>query len=160
MKSSNTSTLKSPSGPVGAATAPFANPLVFLFLGGFLLAAAVEHCGLHRRLAYVTVRLMGTAPRRLVLGFMLASGFLSMWLSNTATVVLLLPVLIELLIGKSDRPFVGDPAGVVQDVAFAQTQEVVELADPFRHVHRPAIQGLQLGELLLDALALEGGQTT
>ena len=84
-------------GDIGAAAAHYANPLVFLFFGGFLLAAAVQRWGLHRRLAYAAVRAMGTEPRRLVLGFMLASGLLSMWISNTAAVVLMLPVAVSVI---------------------------------------------------------------
>ena len=77
--------------------APFANPLVFLFLGGFMLAMAVERWGLHRRFAYRVVAAVGTEPRRLVLGFMLAVAVLSMWISNTAAVVLMLPVAVSVI---------------------------------------------------------------
>jgi solute carrier family 13 (sodium-dependent dicarboxylate transporter), member 2/3/5 len=77
---------------IAAAAAPYSNPLVFLFFGGFLLAAGIKRWGLHRRIAYGVVRRIGTDPRRLILGFMVASGFLSMWISNTAAVLLLLPV--------------------------------------------------------------------
>lgn len=71
---------------------PYSNPLVFLFLGGFLLSAGIRRSGLHRRLAFAVVRMIGTEPHRLVLGFMVASGLLSMWISNTSAVVLMLPV--------------------------------------------------------------------
>ena len=74
------------------AAAPYANPLVFLFLGGFLLAAGLQRWGLHRQIAFAMLRWLGGSPRRLVLGFMLASAFMSIWISNTATVLLLLPV--------------------------------------------------------------------
>jgi len=80
-----------------AASVPYANPLVFLFLGGFLLAAAVQRWGLHRRLAYAAVRMIGSEPRRLVLGFMVGTAFLSLWLSNTATVVLMLPIAVSII---------------------------------------------------------------
>lgn len=79
-------------GDVTTAAAAYANPLVFLFLGGFLLAAGINRWGLHRRLAYSVVSAIGTEPRRLVLGFMVACGMLSMAISNTAAVVLMLPV--------------------------------------------------------------------
>lgn len=79
-------------GEITTAAAPYANPLVFLFLGGFLLSAGVKRWGLHRRLAYSVVQAIGTEPRRLVLGFMVATGTISMWISNTAAVVLMLPV--------------------------------------------------------------------
>lgn len=87
---------------IAAATAPYANPLVFLFLGGFLLAAGVKRWGLHRRLAFWAVQAIGTEPRRLVLGFMVASGFLSMWISNTAAVVLMLPVAVSIIAMAED----------------------------------------------------------
>lgn len=72
--------------PVAAATAPFAHELIFLFMGGFLIALAMQRWGLHRRIA-LRVAGIGLQPRRLVLGFMVATAFLSMWISNTATTV-------------------------------------------------------------------------
>ena len=74
------------------ASAPYANRLVFLFLGGFLLAVAIERWELHRRIALLTIALVGTSPRRIVLGFMVATAFLSMWVSNTATAMLMTPI--------------------------------------------------------------------
>jgi sodium-dependent dicarboxylate transporter 2/3/5 len=65
---------------------------ITLFLGGFLLALAMERSELHRRIAWRVVRIAGTSPRRLVLGFFAASALLSMWVSNTATALLLMPV--------------------------------------------------------------------
>ncbi len=76
---------------VRAATAPYGHELVYLLMGGFLIALAMQRWGLHRRIALHTVLLVGTRPTRLVAGFMIASAFLSMWISNTATVVMLLP---------------------------------------------------------------------
>ena len=70
--------------PMPQASAPYANDIVFLSMGGFLIAVAMERSGLHRRIALRIVSIVGTQPRRLVLGFMLASAFLSMWISNTA----------------------------------------------------------------------------
>lgn len=78
--------------PIGDAAAPYANPIIYLFLGGFLLAGAMQRSGLHRRIALTVVAAVGTGPRRLVLGFMLATAFLSMWVSNTATTVMMLPI--------------------------------------------------------------------
>lgn len=80
-----------------AAAAPYANPVVFLFFGGFVLARAVERWGLHRRVALHVVRAAGTRPARLVGGFMLASAALSMWISNTATAIMMLPIGISLI---------------------------------------------------------------
>jgi len=84
-------------GDIAAAAASYGNPLVFLFLGGLMLAAAVQRWGLHARLAHAVVRAIGTGPQRLVLGFMLASALLSMWISNTAAVVLMLPVAVSVI---------------------------------------------------------------
>ena len=74
------------------AAAPYANPVIFLFLGGFLLAAAMERSGLHRRVALAVVARAGASPRRLVLGFMAATAFVSLWISNTATAAMMLPI--------------------------------------------------------------------
>ncbi|HSF16674.1 MAG TPA: DASS family sodium-coupled anion symporter [Vicinamibacteria bacterium] len=79
-------------GSASESSAPYANHLVFLFLGGFMLAQAMQRWGLHRRIALQIVRRVGTSPPRLVLGFMCASGFLSMWVSNTATVAMMMPI--------------------------------------------------------------------
>lgn len=65
---------------------------VFLFLGGFLVALAIERSGLHRRVALSIVYVMGDNPAKLLLGFMVATGLMSMWISNTATTLLMLPI--------------------------------------------------------------------
>lgn len=72
--------------------ANYGHPLIFLFLGGFLLAAAMQHVGLHRRIALKIVNWVGTSPARIILGFMLATAFLSMWISNTATTIMMFAV--------------------------------------------------------------------
>ena len=82
---------------IGRATAPYANPLIFLFLGGFLLGLAVQRFGLHRRIALTILLRVGTSPRTLIGGFMLASALLSMWISNTATAIMMLPIGISVL---------------------------------------------------------------
>ncbi len=78
-------------GGIKEATSPYGHGLIFLFLGGFLLAGAMERHGLHRRIALLTIRAMGSSPGRLVAGFMVAVAFLSMWVSNTAAVVMMMP---------------------------------------------------------------------
>jgi sodium-dependent dicarboxylate transporter 2/3/5 len=70
----------------------YVNSIIFLFLGGFLIAIAIESWNLHRRIALKIILFFGTKPSRLLLGFMVASAFLSMWISNTATALMMLPV--------------------------------------------------------------------
>src|SRR5690606_14479964 len=77
---------------IGEATAPYARDLVFLFLGGFLLALAMQRWGLDRRIALSTLRLVGTRPAGMIGGFMLVTATLSMWVSNTATAAMMLPI--------------------------------------------------------------------
>lgn len=74
------------------AAAPYADPIIYLFVGGFILAMAVERWGLHRRLALGVVGVVGTSPRALVAGFLIGAGALSMWISNTATALIYIPI--------------------------------------------------------------------
>lgn len=74
------------------AGAPYASATIFLFMGGFLIALALQRWNLHRRLALMVVKAIGTSPKRIILGFMIATGVLSMWVSNTATAVVMLPI--------------------------------------------------------------------
>jgi len=73
-------------------TAPYANPIIYLFLGGFLIAVTIEKWQLHQRIALHTVRLTGTSSNRVILGFMLATALLSMWISNTATTMMMMTI--------------------------------------------------------------------
>ena len=95
--------------PIGGVTANYAHHLVFLFLGGFWIAAAVERCGLHRRIALNVLRLTGPRADHLVFGFMAATAMLSMWLSNTATTMMMLPIAIAVIsrLGSSSHPAFG-----------------------------------------------------
>ncbi|MDX1634454.1 MAG: DASS family sodium-coupled anion symporter [Marinobacter sp.] len=77
---------------IKAATTPYANPLIFLFLGGFTIGLAMQRWNLHKRIALATLLAVGSAPRRQIAGFMLATAFLSMWVSNTATSIMMLPI--------------------------------------------------------------------
>ena len=77
--------------------APYASDTIYLFMGGFVLALAMQRWNLHTRIALAIVLLVGTSPRRLVAGFMVATGFLSMWVSNTATAIMMLPVGLSVL---------------------------------------------------------------
>ena len=79
------------------AAAPYAHPVIFLFLGGFMLGLAIEKWNLHRRIALNIVRMTGTSGDRIVLGFILATGLLSMWLSNTATTMMMFPIALSVI---------------------------------------------------------------
>ncbi|GAA1472778.1 DASS family sodium-coupled anion symporter [Corynebacterium felinum] len=78
-------------------SAPYASPTIFLFMGGFILALGMQRWNLHRRLALSVVLAVGTKPKQLIAGFMIATGFLSMWVSNTATAVVMLPIGVSVL---------------------------------------------------------------
>ncbi|MEO8408996.1 MAG: DASS family sodium-coupled anion symporter [Propionivibrio sp.] len=80
-----------------AVAANYGHPLIFLFLGGFLIAAAMQRWGLHRRIALSIVKRVGTSPGGIIGGFMLATAFLSMWISNTATAVMMYAVGISVI---------------------------------------------------------------
>jgi sodium-dependent dicarboxylate transporter 2/3/5 len=75
-----------------ATTSAYANHLIYLFMGGFLIAVTMQKWNLHRRIAMHTLRAAGVSPNRIILGFMLATALLSMWISNTATTMMLLPI--------------------------------------------------------------------
>ena len=82
---------------LNAAAAPFANPVVFLLFGGFLIALAVERWNLHRRISFHIILRVGSRPLNLVGGVMLATAAISMWISNTATTVMMLPIATSLI---------------------------------------------------------------
>jgi solute carrier family 13 (sodium-dependent dicarboxylate transporter), member 2/3/5 len=83
--------------PLGEAAASYANPLIFLFLGGFLLALGLQRWGTERRLALLVLRVAGTEPRVVVGAFMVVTAGLSMWVSNTATVAMMLPIALSVV---------------------------------------------------------------
>ena len=80
-----------------AVAATYFNDVIFLFMGGFLVSLAMEKWDLHRRIAYNILCFTGTSPARILLGFMLASFFLSMWISNTATAMMMLPIAMAII---------------------------------------------------------------
>ncbi len=91
---------------IGDTTSAYGHPLVFLYIGGFLLAIAIEKTGLHQRIAINIIRSMGIKLDKIILGFMISTGFLSMWISNTATAVMMLPIglaIIKVASGKEDE---------------------------------------------------------
>lgn len=77
---------------IKAVSAPYANPLVYMFLAGFILASAMQRWNLHRRIALSIVTQMGPHPSRIILGFMLACALLSMWMNNTAVCMMMMPI--------------------------------------------------------------------
>jgi sodium-dependent dicarboxylate transporter 2/3/5 len=82
---------------LGDTTASYGHKYVFLFMGGFMLAVAIEKWGLHKRIALHIIRIIGTNIYTIVLGFMVATAFLSMWISNTATTVMILPMAVSII---------------------------------------------------------------
>ncbi|WP_235357024.1 SLC13 family permease [Bacillus alveayuensis] len=77
---------------VGTTTSSYGNDVIFLFMGGFLIALTMERWNLHKRIALSIISMIGTNMERLVFGFMLATAFLSMWISNTATAMMMVPI--------------------------------------------------------------------
>lgn len=103
--------------------ASYANNNIFLFMGGFILALGVQRWGLHRRIALQIVRVIGTNPSRMVLGFMLATAFLSMWISNTATALMMLPIALAVIVSldtsAGDRETGGFAPALLLGVAYS-----------------------------------------
>lgn len=84
-------------GTIQATAAPFASPIIYLFFGGFLIALAMQRWNLHRRVAINLIAVMGTRPTRIIAGFLLASALVSMWVSNTATALMMLPIALSVV---------------------------------------------------------------
>ena len=84
-------------GSIGQISALYSHPLIFMFLGGFLLSLAMERCRLHQRIALNTMHFMGKNAKFQVGGLMLVTAFLSMWMSNTATAVMMLPIALSII---------------------------------------------------------------
>ncbi len=76
---------------------PYANPMIFLFMGGFIIAIAMQEWGLHRRIALNIIMIIGSRPRSIIAGFMVSAMFLSMWVSNTAATMMMLPIALSVI---------------------------------------------------------------
>jgi len=120
--------------------AAYGNKLVLLLLGGFLLSTAISHCGAHRRIALTMVHWFGSNnPKRLVMGFMVAAATLSMWISNTAATLMLLPVVLAIVDSSDNKKLalplllglayaasiggIGTPIGTPPNLIFMQVYE-------------------------------------
>jgi sodium-dependent dicarboxylate transporter 2/3/5 len=89
---------------LGTTTASFGHKYIFLYIGGFILAIAIEKWNLHKRIALNIIRIIGTSVSKIILGFMVATAFLSMWISNTATTVMMLPIGMAIISQLKDNP--------------------------------------------------------
>lgn len=91
-------------GSIGEATSPYANPVIFLFLGGFMLGMSMQRWNLHKRIALWVLIAVGNNPRRQVAGVMFATAFIGMWVSNTATAIMMMPIGMSIIaMTKSDN---------------------------------------------------------
>ena len=89
---------------IGTTTESFGHKYVFLYLGGFIIAIAIEKWNLHKRIALNIINVIGSNIQKIILGFMIATAFLSMWISNTATSVMMLPIGIAIIKQLKDNP--------------------------------------------------------
>lgn len=96
-------------GSIESTTSSYANPVIFLFMGGFMIGLAIEKWHLHKRIALNIVRLTGTSGNKIVLGFIISTGLISMWLSNTATTMMMFPIAMSVIhvIRKNQNDEVG-----------------------------------------------------
>ncbi len=76
---------------------PYANPIIFLFMGGFIIAIAMQEWNLHKRIALNIIQIIGFKPRNIILGFMISVAFISMWVSNTAATLMMLPIAVSVI---------------------------------------------------------------
>src|SRR5262245_40372346 len=112
--------------PLGKVLPPYAADVIFLFMGGFIIGLAIERWGLDRRIAFFTLRLVGTRPGAIVGGFMAVTAFLSMWVSNTACAAMMVPIalsVVDLVVrnrtGAGLKECGGIPEELVQERKFA-----------------------------------------
>ena len=108
--------------------ANYGNDIIFLFMGGFLLALGMQRWNLHRRIALLVLRSMGSRTNALIAGFMIATGFLSMWVSNTATAVMMIPIGLSVLILVKKIIDGADTAEAIESSTEASEQEITEVS--------------------------------
>lgn len=119
--------------PLDVVAACYGKPVIFLFLGGFLLALGLQRSGVHRRIALWIVDTLGSQPSRLILGFMLATALLSMWISNTASVLVMLPIALAVLQAAGQSAYAKDqlpPLGVALMLGIAYSADIGGMATP------------------------------
>ena len=111
---------------VREASAPYGDPVIFLFMGGFILGLGLEKHNLHQRIALSLIRLTGTSGNGIILGFMISTALISMWISNTATAIMMLPIaasvtsLLAKEMGQENDPrFKKFATGLMLSIAYA-----------------------------------------
>lgn len=82
---------------IGQTAIPYANPMIFLFMGGFILAISMQEWGLHRRVALNIIKIVGSRPLSIIAGFMISTAIMSMWVSNTAATMMMLPIALSVI---------------------------------------------------------------
>ncbi|MCA8921967.1 MAG: SLC13/DASS family transporter [Planctomycetes bacterium] len=112
--------------PIKEVAPNYSASVIYLFLGGFMLALGLQASGAHKRLALWIIHRVGDRPRQVVLGFMLASAFLSMWISNTATVMVLMPIVLSVLQAVRER---SEDLAAVQPLGVAAMLGIAYAAD-------------------------------
>jgi len=143
----------------GREVAPrYMHDLVFLFLGAFIIALGLERWNVHKRIALWILSLVGSRPRNLVLGFMIASAMLSFWINNTSTTLLMLPIGVAVVVSVTGgRPTTKDPFAVALLLGMAYSASVGGMATPVGTAPNQVFLG-QFQDRFPDAPAISFGQ--